>query len=139
MKVEVYHSLPKDAVWIRETVFVQEQGFREEFDGIDHRAIHFVLYDGAEPVATCRLFDDAENERSYILGRFAVCRSHRGSGVGRALMEAVEDYARGQGIQQIRLHAQCRVEGFYQRLGFLSYGEIEPEEGCPHIWMKKEI
>ena len=139
MKVQIYRSLPADAAWIRKTVFMEEQGFREEFDEIDGRAVHFVLYDDVRPVATCRLFDDAELAQGYILGRFAICREDRGRGLGRVLMDAVERYARQMGGKRIRLHAQCRVEGFYERLGFCAYGEIEPEEDCPHVWMKKEI
>ena len=28
---------------------------------------------------------------------------------------------------------------FYEKQGYLPYGEIELEEDCPHIWMRKII
>jgi hypothetical protein len=33
------------------------------------------------------------------------------------------------------LHAK----GFYEKCGDTAFGEIEPEEGCPHIWMTKKL
>ena len=139
MEIKSFHALPKDAVAIRTVVFVEEQGFQEEFDSIDHRAIHFVAYEDEKPVATCRIFADADDDKTYILGRFAVLLPCRGRGVGRQMMQTVERYATKLGISRLRLHAQCRVEAFYQRLGFSTYGEIELEEDCPHVWMEKNL
>ena len=139
MEIKMFHSLPEDAVAIRTEVFVEEQGFQEEFDSIDHEAIHFVAYENGEPIATCRIFADAEDAKTYILGRFAVLLPCRGRGVGREMMQTVGQYAIGMGIARLRLHAQCRVEEFYQRLGFSTYGEIELEENCPHVWMEKTL
>ena len=49
-----------DAHRIRIQVFVEEQGFVQEIDGLDDEAWHLVIYDGAAPVATARAFlDDA--------------------------------------------------------------------------------
>ena len=56
METKVYNVLPEDAVFIRNTVFVEEQGFKEEFDQIDGRAVHMVMYDKDNPVAVCRFF-----------------------------------------------------------------------------------
>ena len=139
METKKFDLLPKEAVEIRTAVFVEEQGFQEEFDSIDHKAIHFIGYQDGNPIATCRIFADSEDESTYILGRFAVLKAYRGKGIGRNLMRAVELYAKKMGLTHIRLHAQCRVEPFYQKLGFESYGEIELEEDCPHVWMKKRI
>ena len=139
MEIKKFCSLPEDAVKIRKAVFVEEQGFQEEFDSVDHEATHFVAYRDGTPIATCRIFADDEDATAYILGRFAVLRSCREMGVGREMMNAVEQYAREQGITSLRLHAQCRVEGFYRKLGFVSYSGVELEEDCPHVWMKKEL
>ncbi len=37
----------------------------------------------------------------------------------------------------MKLHAQCRVKNFYEKSGYQAYGEIDEDEGCPHIWMRK--
>lgn len=46
-----------DARLIRQQVFVEEQGFVNEFDDIDAKAYHAVIYTGGYPIATGRLFD----------------------------------------------------------------------------------
>ena len=139
MEIGIYHALPQGAAEVRRIVFMEEQGFVEEFDEIDGLAIHFLMCDGQRPVATCRLFADDATEQGWILGRFAVLREYRGQQLGRRLMEAVETHIKALGGKHIRLHAQCRVREFYGSLGFEAYGAVEPEEGCPHIWMKKTL
>ena len=78
MRIEVFHSVPQQALEIRQKVFVEEQGFQDEFDDIDSTAIHFVLFDDSDkPIATCRVFKDVI-KNSYILGRLAVLKEYRG-------------------------------------------------------------
>ncbi len=139
MKIAIYESLPDEARQIRQTVFVEEQGFCEEFDRTDDEAAHFVVYlEDSRPVATCRVFWDPAAE-GYVLGRFAVLRECRGKNIGSAMMAEAEKYVRKAGGRSLALHAQCQVSGFYRKLGFAEYGEAEDEQGCPHVWMKKEI
>ena len=42
--------LPKCA-YIRKAVFMEEQGFQQEFDEIDDRAYHALILDGETPAA----------------------------------------------------------------------------------------
>ena len=51
----IFDRLPLEAVRIRTEVFIDEQGFKDEFDEIDDTAIHLVLYNNdKEPTDTCR-------------------------------------------------------------------------------------
>ena len=137
MRVEIFQTLPEQAAEIRKKVFVEEQGFREEFDDVDLKATHFVLFDDSgAPIATCRVFTK-ENKDVYILGRLAVSKACRGKNIGSILIKHAEEYVKKMGGEQIQLHAQCRVTAFYNRVGFTSFGDVEDEEGCPHIWMRK--
>ena len=66
---------------IRQPVFVVEQAIdaEEEFDAIDKACGHFLAVDqDSKPIGTCRL------EPSFKIGRVAVLKEWRGSGVGRA-------------------------------------------------------
>ena len=139
VQVKVFNSLPEDSKLIREEVFVNEQGFKEEFDTVDYRAVHFVAYDDSEtPIGTCRIFTE-ESARIYYLGRLAVRINYRKLNIGRVLLNAAESFARTEGAEYIYLHSQLRAMQFYQKCGYEEFGEIEPEEGCPHIWMKKRL
>ena len=60
MDIKIYDTLPEEAVRIREAVFVEEQGFQDEFDEIDSYAKHLVLFDGEKSIAVCRFFQDKE-------------------------------------------------------------------------------
>ena len=138
MEIKVFNGLPDEAKYIRETVFVKEQGFTDEYDEKDAAANHFVMFDGEEAVATCRLFETGE-PGIYMFGRMAVLKELRGKSLGRKMMDAVKEYVAGQGGKGIILHAQLHAKGFYEKNGFSAYGEIECEQDCPHIWMKKEL
>ena len=58
MDIKFYHTLHKDAVKIRKEVFMEEQGFHDEFDEKDKSDVHLVLYIDQVPAATCRFFPD---------------------------------------------------------------------------------
>lgn len=138
MYINTYEHLPKDAQKIRETVFIKEQGFLNEFDEIDSYAKHLVLFDEKNPIATCRFFR-RESCEDYFIGRIAVIKEYRGKNIGASLLKAAEAQIRNNGGKRIFLHAQCRAKEFYEKQGYRSYGEIVLEESCPHIWMCKKI
>ncbi len=130
-------GLPEDARKIRDTVFKKEQGFQNEFDDTDEIAAHIVLYGKAgTPIAVCRVFP-SENPETYIIGRLAVKKEYRGQHIGSAVLGAAEQYIKEQHGKKAALHAQCQAGAFYRSLGYQEYGEIQDDEGCPHIWMKK--
>jgi predicted GNAT family N-acyltransferase len=138
MYVRIYPTLPEEACYIRETVFVQEQGFTDEFDKLDVVSTHLVLFAEDYPAAVCRVYWD-DNLGQYILGRVAVLGEFRRQGIGGAMVKAAEDYIREQGGRELHLHAQCRITDFYEAIGYTQYGPVEDDQGCPHIWMKKDL
>lgn len=137
METVIYEGIPNQAKEVRQKVFVDEQGFHNEFDDIDETATHIVMFDGDRmPIATCRIFwDTAMN--THILGRLAVIKEYRGKNIGSVIVKEAEKYIKKNGGKCIALHAQCRITAFYQNLGFAEFGDIDDDEGCPHIWMKK--
>lgn len=138
MKFKIYDFLSADAKIIRKQVFMEEQGVKNEFDDIDNISFHIVMYDENRPVATCRVYEDiVKNE--YILGRLSVVKEYRGMSLGAKMIGEAERIVKEKGGTSIRLHAQCRVTPFYVQQGYEEYGVIEDDEGCPHIWMKKQL
>jgi predicted GNAT family N-acyltransferase len=125
-----------DAGKIREDIFLAEQGFSTEYDDIDKEAYHFVVYDGERPVATARMYG---TEEPYHIGRVAVMKEYRGTGIGAYVMSRVEKFATEQGICTLTLSAQVRASGFYEKCGYIRYGEEYMDEFCPHIDMLKNL
>lgn len=124
---------------IREIVFIEEQGFINEFDEIDSEAIHVLVYADGEPAATGRLFQSEDEQDFYIIGRVAVLSNYRKSGLGSKVMDFLEDKAREIGATGIKLSAQCQAKGFYKKRGYEERGEVYQDEGCPHILMIKYL
>lgn len=139
MKTIIYEGIPDCAKEIRQKVFVEEQGFQDEFDETDRAAAHIVLFDEDDlPVATCRIFQD-EAAGSFLLGRLAVIKEYRGKNIGSAVLREAERYVQQKNGKYISLHAQCRAADFYRKSGFAEFGDIEDEQGCPHVWMRKYL
>ncbi len=124
---------------IREDVFVAGQGVPLELerDVLDRVAVHVLARRDGQPVATGRLV--ARDDGVGVLGRIAVIASERGTGLGVAVMRALEDNARELGLDRIELHAQTHALAFYQRLGYSPVGEEYVEAGIPHLSMDKPL
>lgn len=122
---------------IRTEVFVHEQEIplELEFDDQDEHCIHAVVFANNEPVATGRL----NLEQDGRIGRIAVLKSHRRKGLGSLVMDALEQKAITANAQQIWFHAQVQAITFYQSLGYKTEGEEFPEDGIPHIAMRKRL
>lgn len=138
-EIKLYkNGLPDEAKMIRTAVFVDEQGFREEFDGTDDKSLHAVLYIDGSPSGTARMFTEDEG-KSFHIGRVAVLKKYRKLGLGSDIMNALCEKAKELGAEKCELSAQCRAKEFYKKLGFTESGDIYLDEGCPHIYMEKEI
>ena len=139
-----------DAHSIRRTVFIDEQKVseEEEYDGTDGLCIHVVAYDGDAPVSTGRVMinppvgkiDPGTGEKithdDFIIGRIATLESHRGRGLGRAVMESLIKSCVMMGGNRQILHAQTHARAFYESIGFTAYGEEFIEADIPHIAME---
>ena len=138
MTIKTYNYLPEEARYIRQTVFVEEQGFKEEFDSVDNTAIHAVAFIDDSPAATGRVFP-SEEDGVFYLGRLAVMKEFRKGGTGSAMIKHLEAEAENHGAAMIKLHAQVRAQGFYEKNGYTAEGEIFLEEFEPHITMVKSL
>lgn len=137
MRYQLSDHLTQDARSIRNRVFVEEQGFHDEFDRTDDHSLHLVAYDGRTPVCGCRIFQDDLGE--WTIGRVAVVKEWRGRHLGAGLLAQAELVARQRGADRIKLHAREAVEDFYQKQGYASTGVHDEDERCPHVWMDKVL
>lgn len=128
-----------DALAVRREVFIEEQGVpvHRELDGKDDRATHFVAYDDGEPVGAARLRQSGSTTGK--VERVAVVEPRRGEGLGAELMAAVESAADEAGLEEIVLHAQVPVVGFYERLDYEVTSEEFEDAGIPHREMRKRL
>lgn len=139
MNYKKFNLLCSDAKIVRQSVFVDEQGFKNEFDDIDKRAVHIVIYIQDKPAAACRYFRDDLNKEIFHIGRVAVLKEFRGMNLGRKVMVVAESEIRNSGGKEIVLSAQTRVKDFYAKLGYTQASREYYDEFCPHVNMRKAL
>jgi len=118
---------------LRFAVFVEEQQVPAEIelDSFDALSVHAVAFDATDSaVGTGRLLPDGH------IGRMAVAKPVRGSGVGSALLKALMAEARRRGHTHAVLSAQTHAAGFYRKHGYCTYGDEYDDAGIRHIDMR---
>jgi len=133
-------ALGPEAAKLRCAVFVAEQGIAPEMerDQADVAALHAVACNGlGQTIGTGRLV--RHDKHVGKIGRMAVHRALRGTGVGQQILHALLDAARQRGDTGVVLYAQRSAEGFYQRQGFAARGAPFDEVGIAHIEMFRAL
>ena len=108
----------------------------ERFE-FEDEAVHLVAVADAEVVG-CVLFI----QQSPLHGRLfqmAVSESWERRGLGRMLVQRLEEVVLSHHIERIELHARCHVRGFYEKLGYCQCSDVYEEVGIPHITMEKRL
>lgn len=92
-----------DGRWVGTvTVLVEEAGTRDFFGGI------------------------VERRQAHLVGVF-LRDGHRGKGVGEAMFASAVEWARGAGVERVRLfvhEGNGRAAAFYRRVGFVGSGVV---------------
>lgn len=126
-----------DSFAVRKAVFMDEQGYKNEFDEIDDICDYVTVYCDGKLAGTGRTFP-AEENGAYVFGRIAVLKEYRGLHLGAVILAELEKIAKEKGAKCAVLLAQQYAVGFYEKSGFSLCGdEIEYDEGQPHCRMKK--
>ena len=135
-----------NAAFVVERFF--KRGDRIDADGVCRQqtkgAFLLLEHDGG---AIGTVYVELRADRGYI-GMLSVDPARQGSGYGRALMAAAEDYCRRNGA----LHADLRIVNlreelppFYRRLGYIEHGTApfsdaaEATRPCHFILMTKPL
>ncbi len=124
---------------LRIEVFVDEQGVDKEIelDEYDDEAVHILATYNGEPVGTSRLLFSGETGK---IGRFCVVKSHRGTGLGRLLLDAsIKELQTYDHLTRGYLSAQTYAVPFYAKAGFKAYGDEYMEAGIPHMDMERDL
>lgn len=135
-----WDALQAPAAAVRRTVFVGEQQIDEslEWDEADHSALHAVVFTpNGEPIGTGRLL--APEPGLAQIGRLAVLRPARRTGIGALLVRTLMEQARQRGDRRVMLNAQVAALPFYAALGFAPNGEIFQEAGIDHVQMSASL
>lgn len=123
---------------LRAVVFIDEQGvsLADEIDDLDEVSHHLIARNDAQDVGTARITIIGDTAK---IGRVCVVQSHRGTGLGAALIQRAVEISEAQGARQAKLSAQEYALGFYARLGFCAVGSVFDDAGIPHRDMTRDL
>ena len=127
-------ALNADARAIREEVFMREQGYVDEFDEIDARSWHLVLYVDGQPAGCCRFYSGSV-PGEWHLGRVAVLKKLRRRGLALRIVREAVARMKELGAVSIHLGAQVYARSLYEKCGFAVSGPVYLDEGNPHLPM----
>ena len=124
---------------IRRRVFIEEQNVPEEIemDADDSHAFHAIAILDGVAIGCGRMLEHGDSE--VKIGRMAVLREFRKTGVGAHILRFLIDRARARGLRKAILHAQLTAEGFYLREGFNPVGGVFDEAGIAHRKMERVL
>ncbi len=134
-RIQIADEAQLEAVYgLRWEVFVTEQGVAPEIerDEEDAHALHVLATQDGCAVGCARVLLSPEGAH---VGRLAVKRTHRGQGIGRAVMQFIISDCHARGYTTVWLNAQCHAIDFYRACGFETEGETFMEAGIPHVRM----
>ncbi|MDD3107229.1 MAG: GNAT family N-acetyltransferase [Bacilli bacterium] len=138
VKVEICTTKDQiiDHFMIRKIVFVDEQKvtMEEEFDLVEKERIMFVMYDDAKPIGAARIYIQGNKAK---IQRVCILKEYRFMGYGYSLMEELHQYCDAQAIKETYLDAQIHAIAFYEKCGYISYGELFYDARIPHYHMKR--
>jgi predicted GNAT family N-acyltransferase len=140
--VDSYSQLAQ-CLAIRNQVFVEEQGVPQElendaYDASPEACVHVLLtYDGV-PAGTGRWM--SYNKQTAKIQRVAVLAEFRGKGIGKILLQELEQHAHLGGHTSCILDSQCHAESFYSQLGYSTISEQPFDDaGILHVRMQKKL
>ena len=125
----------KDAFEIRRRVFMEEQGYTDEFDDIDDTCIHIVLYKDGEPAGCARTFPNPQDQR-WAVGRVILPEKREG-GLGACSSKNANAPPSKRGDRNVS--APSSDSRLVWPHGIRASAEVDYEdEGQPAHWMEKD-
>jgi predicted GNAT family N-acyltransferase len=142
MRIELveHNSQPyHETVSLRDAILRKPLGlsFRQDELLEESSSIHVACYFQGT-LAGCLILQP-DGERRLKMRQVAVSEKSQGLGIGRAMVEFSEQFAREHCYTGICLHARATAVGFYLKLGYQVEGEPFEEVTIPHRSMFKNI
>lgn len=138
LSVLEYHHI----LFLRTEVFVVEQNCPyQEVDKKDVVSYHlYGVNANNEVVAVTRIVPQNVSYKEISIGRVAINKKYRGTGLAHELMlKTFEAAGTIFGKQAIRISAQEYLLNYYSKHGFNKVGEMYLEDDIPHIEMLRPI
>jgi len=134
--IKKYYELTHDEIFnifqSRINIFVVEQKCPyKEIDEYDKIAYHAYINDNNNLASYCRII--LKNDYA-VIGRVITTIRNKGYGK-KVLLDAIE-FIKNNGYKHIEIEAQTYAIGFYEKVGFIPYGNTFLMDDILHVKMK---
>lgn len=100
--------------------------------------VHFACYNDRSEMIGCLILTKLD-DRTLKMRQVAVKEKIQGAGVGKALVEASEAYAKMNSYKKMELNARDTAIPFYEKLGYEIVSDTFVEVGINHKKMVKQF
>tara|TARA_R110002072_G_scaffold269868_2_gene429283 strand:- start:12392 stop:12973 length:582 start_codon:yes stop_codon:yes gene_type:complete len=130
----------KQTLALRERVLRQPLGLSLWDENLteESRQLHFGLLNTESRPVACLVVVSLTGQAVKIR-QMAVDPDYQGQGLGRKLMQRVEQWLMARGVKTATLHARTTAVGFYESLGYVQIGAEFAEVGIPHCKMTRNF
>ncbi len=127
------------SIFIRNEVFRKPHGLDIKDDDLSSDKVveMFGAYLDDKMIAT--IFLDIVDRNTVKIRNVAILEEYRGKGLGKYLMDYVEDMARQRGYTKSILMGRVSAEKFYNKLGYKTLSEPYDYKTVPHVDMEKDL
>ena len=108
---------------------------RNEDMSRDHKNTIFIA-EHDNKIIGCVLLEPIDSDTAQLRA-MAVYNEWQGKGIGRMLVQALEEYAWQNSYKKIILHARKIIHSFYLSMNYKVVGDEFTEVGIPHFHMEK--
>lgn len=132
LDIKYFDELNQDIINLRTKVFIDEQGFKNEFDDYDKISKYVVIYQNNQAIGTGRIY--FENDK-YHIGRICVLKENRIFRIGSIILMALEKTCKAS--KEIIISSQDQAKDFYLKNNYKLTNKVYYDEHCLHVEMKK--
>ena len=132
LEIKYFDSLNDDIKNLRTEIFINEQGFINEFDDKDLISKFVVVYQNNKAIGTGRVYLE---DNQYHIGRICVSKKHRINRIGSIILMALEKTL--EKGKEIILSSQDQAKDFYLKNNYKLTNNQYYDEHCLHVEMKK--
>lgn len=102
------------------------------FNALDDSKQKIIAFSGDKVVGAVSFDRYKHGETRFDIDWLGVTQEGQKQGIGKNLVLFAKDIVKEQGAKRIRLQPKSDAVGFYNRLGFVEVGKINPVTNAPH-------
>lgn len=127
------------SIVIRNEVFRKPHGLDIKDDDLSSDKVVEMFGAYMEDKLIATIFLDIVDKDTIKIRNVAILDEYRGKGLGKYLMDHVEDIARERGYTKSVLMGRVSAEKFYNKLGYKTISEAYDYKTVPHVDMEKYL